>query len=307
MSLWDEVEKTSIEHHLRKLENEDVHGLDEVIQGFVSLKETGIYENLKEAYLVTTSIDPPDNLPENSFFMLSKNNMSDPKMRFHFKIVFSDVDYMYWVLGLLYYTQTRNFTEKLFFNQIISSGLDKDLIFFQDDFDKPKDSTESSLEFFKKLQKVKWENNGVNKFLKNMDKLRYDIVYPNTEYFKFCMLYTLEYYFIRLMAACSAVRDSREYINKNDVIVGYKTYLKLLKTDITKYKARNNLKIESKKDDNGYMVCDKCNEYYKLQPDESPDDFSDKCECGGKLKYYDNVDWLLNEASTESQDGRTYS
>lgn len=34
----------------------------------------------------------------------------------------------------------------------------------------------------------------------------------------------------------------------------------------------------------GYMVCDKCGGYYKLQPGESPDDFTDKCECGGNLK-----------------------
>lgn len=37
----------------------------------------------------------------------------------------------------------------------------------------------------------------------------------------------------------------------------------------------------------GYLVCDECKGYYKLQPGESPDDFSDECECGGKLNYYD--------------------
>jgi heat shock protein HtpX len=35
----------------------------------------------------------------------------------------------------------------------------------------------------------------------------------------------------------------------------------------------------------GYLVCDKCNRYYELQPGESPDDFTDKCECGGTLKH----------------------
>lgn len=39
----------------------------------------------------------------------------------------------------------------------------------------------------------------------------------------------------------------------------------------------------------GYLVCDKCNRYYKLQPGESPDDFTDKCECGGKLEYHDRM------------------
>lgn len=40
---------------------------------------------------------------------------------------------------------------------------------------------------------------------------------------------------------------------------------------------------------NGYMVCDKCNGYYKLQAGESPEDFTSRCECGGKLEYQDSV------------------
>lgn len=37
----------------------------------------------------------------------------------------------------------------------------------------------------------------------------------------------------------------------------------------------------------GYLICEKCKGYYKLRPDESPKDFSDTCECGGKLIYYE--------------------
>ena len=39
----------------------------------------------------------------------------------------------------------------------------------------------------------------------------------------------------------------------------------------------------------GYLVCDKCNGYYKLQSGESPQDFTNKCECGGKLTYKDSI------------------
>jgi hypothetical protein len=41
--------------------------------------------------------------------------------------------------------------------------------------------------------------------------------------------------------------------------------------------------------DEGYMVCDSCGGYYKLQPGESPDDF-DMCQCGGKLEYYPSIE-----------------
>ncbi len=34
-----------------------------------------------------------------------------------------------------------------------------------------------------------------------------------------------------------------------------------------------------------YLYCDKCGGYYVLKDGESPDELSDKCECGGKLVY----------------------
>ncbi|MBI4814504.1 MAG: hypothetical protein HY802_09650 [Methanobacterium sp.] len=38
----------------------------------------------------------------------------------------------------------------------------------------------------------------------------------------------------------------------------------------------------------GYLVCSKCNGYYKLQGNESPDDF-EKCECGSSLTYHESM------------------
>jgi hypothetical protein len=38
-----------------------------------------------------------------------------------------------------------------------------------------------------------------------------------------------------------------------------------------------------------YLVCDTCGGYYELQPGESPDDFADECECGGKLKHFNTL------------------
>lgn len=37
-----------------------------------------------------------------------------------------------------------------------------------------------------------------------------------------------------------------------------------------------------------YLVCDTCRGYYQLQEGEEPDDFSDECECGGKLECRDS-------------------
>ncbi|MCE5214246.1 MAG: MFS transporter, partial [Methanobacterium sp.] len=40
----------------------------------------------------------------------------------------------------------------------------------------------------------------------------------------------------------------------------------------------------------GYLICSKCKGYYKLVPDERVKDFTNQCECGGKLRYVENLD-----------------
>lgn len=40
----------------------------------------------------------------------------------------------------------------------------------------------------------------------------------------------------------------------------------------------------------GYLICGKCKSYYKLQSGESAKDFVDYCDCGGKLRYVENLD-----------------
>jgi hypothetical protein len=37
-----------------------------------------------------------------------------------------------------------------------------------------------------------------------------------------------------------------------------------------------------------YLICEECEGYYELQSGESADDF-DTCQCGGHLKYFDNI------------------
>lgn len=41
--------------------------------------------------------------------------------------------------------------------------------------------------------------------------------------------------------------------------------------------------------DAGYLVCDGCEGYYKLSSGEFPSDFGDKCECGSRLSYMEDL------------------
>jgi hypothetical protein len=36
----------------------------------------------------------------------------------------------------------------------------------------------------------------------------------------------------------------------------------------------------------GYLICDKCGGCYELKPGESPENFTNECECGGIKKHY---------------------
>jgi hypothetical protein len=54
----------------------------------------------------------------------------------------------------------------------------------------------------------------------------------------------------------------------------------------------------------GYLVCSECNGYYKLQGDETPEDF-EKCECGSSLTYHETIAPLESNfkfSSTKSPD-----
>jgi hypothetical protein len=69
-----------------------------------------------------------------------------------------------------------------------------------------------------------------------------------------------------------------------DTIVAYKTFLKLIKTDVTVYKAIPE-RISDLDNHNNYLVCKSCRNYYQIPGGESPEDYSNVCEWGGHLIY----------------------
>ncbi len=50
----------------------------------------------------------------------------------------------------------------------------------------------------------------------------------------------------------------------------------------------------------GYLVCDECEGYYELSFGERVDDFSDKCQCGGKLRFVEGLD-QVNDLDDKKQ------
>jgi hypothetical protein len=80
------------------------------------------------------------------------------------------------------------------------------------------------------------------------------------------------------------VNSGRDWIGYEDTVIAYKTFLKLIKTDITQYKAIPE-RIKDLDNHEGYLKCKKCGQYYQIPFGESRENYSDTCECGGKLKY----------------------
>lgn len=210
--------------------------------------------------------------------------------------------------------------------KLYSSKLDQKLVFALDNFDKTSELPKPAQKFFIKLKKVKWKNKEIKRFYNKLNQKRKEFIYedriaeflPNPTflppYRKTVIIRWALYFltigrfnpyenfietenaFILFLAGCNTVNDDRTKINENDIIRAYKTYYKLLTTDISELVDRLwEEKYENK--NNGYLVCKKCNNYYKLQPGESPDDFRGNCECGGKTNYYKNRDWLIKNES----------
>ncbi len=54
------------------------------------------------------------------------------------------------------------------------------------------------------------------------------------------------------------------------------------------------LKLRNKRDgiSNGYLVCDGCQGFYKLQRGEKVGDFNRNCDCGGTLDYFEHSPYI---------------
>ena len=61
----------------------------------------------------------------------------------------------------------------------------------------------------------------------------------------------------------------------------------------------NNKLEEFHNENRGYVYCEKCGGYYKLQEGESPADF-DTCQCGGNLKYADSINEVIKAENVDS-------
>jgi hypothetical protein len=313
----DEKKRNRAQKYMDELllffEGSDVSGLDEIVKGFQDIADSGLYKKLLFAYKSESErkvdrVFELDELNQVRVLRLARENLhfggfltniffSSPLLTSkQFIMIHIMIKYVY----VIFSGRTSTWEDNL---DILFSGLDEKLIFALDDFDKVElnDLPEPTTEYFQKLKKLKWQKKD-SKILYNklteftIEIKKYVLDYPDLDQvLGWITTYAvMENFFIINLAGCSAVNDDRLEVMGEDVVKAYKTFLKLLKTDVRKYKAIpervqgiDGYKEPLKKQ--GYLVCDKCKNHYKLESGESADGFEDVCDCGGHLVYKESI------------------
>lgn len=242
------------------LESCDVEGLDEVLTEIKKLKESGYYVKLIEAYKLDINTPKDQIFTVDELFQVRIIKFADeylkkggliPSMMNNLILgsvisakkilsVYSFIEFTYCV----FIGKPTTFDDSL---NMYFSRLDERIIFALDSFDEVSldELPEPTPEYFQALNKLKWKNKNTKKFYKKlidlMDEImEYSLNYSDSisEYLKDLLGYrTTEDIFIETLAGCSAVNEGRLKVEEKDVVRAYKTFFKLIKTDVTKYKA----------------------------------------------------------------------
>ncbi|MDP3622846.1 MAG: hypothetical protein Q8R66_02830 [Methanobacteriaceae archaeon] len=276
--------------YLKSFDDEDVYT---IINEICEIKNSGLYNELIKASTKDKFNDDKGflgDLPKHRIEILAYDNL---KMGGLLTTIFTksiitvkDTFTLYSLIESVYFMH-KNPLEKEDMLNIYFSGLDERIILALDNFDLVSfdELPEITSNYFKALDKVKWEDKTLFSKISELMFSIQDLVCENTGYTVWESTYAaMEDLFVQFLAACSAVNDGRLEIGIEDTIVAYKTFLKLIKTDVTMYKAIPE-RISDLDNHSNYLVCKSCGSYYQIPEGESMDYYSDICECGGKLKH----------------------
>lgn len=276
-----------------ELKNEKINGLGLVLKELEDIKSDDIYLKLIDCDLGL----PFEDRAKNRMIILADKIMKEdivgsaaPSLKGNI-VGFMDFRSLYVFLENIYTVYKGEKLSDEDYKNIYFSGLDEQIALSVKNFDNDNVFSKPTVEFFEKIFNIKWDDNESKTFLEKFEGLRnyYMIKYYDNHY----DFVTEENRLIKFLTACSAYSRNKSRVKNEDVINAHITYFKLLKTDLTQYKAKKELlKLGGELLENqskGYLVCNKCGGYYELEPGESPEDFINNCECGGELEYKINV------------------
>ena len=220
-------------------EFDGVEGLNDVIDGILSLKGSKVYERFYKASMEgqEKGISVKEN--ENDLLKfpqvkLASEVLKDPPL---YLPPLNDVIISIHFISIMhviiwrYYTCTNKNLSHNDLSKAHTVILER-IMSLLDDFDKPGNFEKPDKEFYQKLKKIKWDKTG-KKLFSELDSVRGGVQVDRwgTETHTFG---SGENFALTFLAACNAVHHNRDIILKEDMIKAYKTYLKLLDTDISK-------------------------------------------------------------------------
>ncbi|MBI5679835.1 MAG: hypothetical protein HZC47_02935 [Methanobacterium sp.] len=147
-------------------------------------------------------------------------------------LIFYDFYRVYTFFADIYEINTGKKVDYNEMRKIHLCKLDEHLIFALDKFDEVTETPEPTAEYFQKLGKVKWKDKKTKKLLGKTIRLYGSIHTEKWGIREGGNLTVSEEKFLLLLAGCSAVNNNRDKINMEDIIIAYRTYFKLLKTDL---------------------------------------------------------------------------
>ena len=213
-----------------------VEGLDEVIKGILNLKDSEIYGKVyettktKEGKLRDETVEDLLELTQVKYATkvlkevpLYLPPLTDVIVSSQFIATVSMIDFITYA-----YKQEDLSQKDLNKNHSILEHL----MSLLDNFNKPVEFQKPDKEFYQKLKKIKWNKEG-KKLYSELGSIRI-AVRVNKWGTDSSTFGTGEGFTLTFLAACNAVHHDRVRILKEDMIKAYKTYLKLLDTDITK-------------------------------------------------------------------------
>ena len=215
-----------------------VEGLNEVIEGILNLKDSNVYEKFykvsMEGHEKGISVKENENdLLKFPQVKLAAEVLKDPPL---YLPPLNDVIISIHFISMMHIIIWRYYTcihKNLSHNDLSKAHtvILERIMSLLDDFDKQGGFEKPDKEFYQKLKKIKWDKTGKKLFWK-LSEIRAYIQYDkwgSTDVFR-----SGENFALTFLAACNAVHQDRDKILSEDVVMAYKTYLKLLNTDISK-------------------------------------------------------------------------
>jgi hypothetical protein len=294
----EEWNKRMVQEHYIKLEGLGYPGMSEVLSEVTDFWESGLYHDLVVTYgsrdeTLSSRVFTVEELSNNELMVLAKENLLPKSVRtVALKItdvpVFKTMHAFLETIYINYHGQDMTWNDSI---HIYFGGCAERLVMGLDKFDEYSRTPRPTKDFFKKLAITQITRKETNEIEKDFFDLVYDIkdeifgIGFGDSYNDFSPTLTG---FIQFLAGCSAAHNNREFTAPEDIIVAYKTFFKLVKTDITVYKAPQSI-VDSIPEFTGYLVCDKCGVSHGLGLEDSADDYSDVCDCGGHLVYQESI------------------